>query len=117
MHHLIFLTVCTQSGKIPNEGLCDDCIRTEYFEVGTEPTEFCDVHYKGIICAYDGKIACETCPFATEGVATLPLKESELLDYGKNNIVDNHCCHNSEFYAQENYQDILNAQMWEIMSR
>ena len=109
--------ICSESGKIPNEGLCDDHIRTEYFEVGTEPTEYCDVHYKGIICAYDGKIACETCPFAIEGVATLPLKESEALDYGKNNVEDNHCMHNSAFYAQENYQDILNAQMWEIQSR
>ena len=109
--------VCSQSGKLPREGLCDDYIKTEYFIEGTEPVEYCDIHYKGMVCGYDGKIACETCPFATEGIATLPLKESEVLDYGQNTIPDNHCCHNSQFFAQPNYQEILQQQMWEMQNR
>ena len=109
--------VCSDSGKLPRDGLCNDHIRTEYFIEGTEPVEYCDIHYKGIVCGYDGKIACESCPFATEGIATLPLKESEVLDYGQNTIPDNHCCHNSQFFAQPNYQEILQQQMWEMQSR
>ncbi len=109
--------VCSKSGKLPNAGLCDDCVRTEYFAVGTEPIEYCDVHYRGTICGYDGKIACDTCPFATDGIATLPLKESPELNYGTNEVSDNHCCHNHEFFAQPNYQDILNQQMWEMEQR
>lgn len=109
--------ICSQSGKLPNQGLCDEHIRSEYFEVGTTPEEFCDIHYQGIICGYDGKIACDTCPFATEGVATLPLKESPALDYGKNVVNDNHCMHNHEFFAQPNYEEILQNQMWEMMAR
>ena len=109
--------VCSQSGKLPRDGLCNDYIKTEYFIEGTEPVEYCDIHYKGIVCGYDGKIACESCPFATEGIATLPLKESEVLDYGQNTIPDNHCCHNSQFFAQPNYQEILQQQMWEMQSR
>ena len=109
--------ICSKSGKLPNAGLCDDCIRTEYFAVGTEPYEYCDVHYKGMVCGYDGKIACESCPFAYEGVATLPLQESDALDYGKNGVPDNHCCHNSSFFSRPDYQDILNQQMWEMQNR
>ena len=109
--------VCSQSGKLPRDGLCNDYIKTEYFIEGTEPVEYCDIHYKGIVCGYDGKIACESCPFATEGIATLPLKESEVLDYGQNTIPDNHCCHNSQFFAQPNYQEILQQQMWEMQNR
>jgi len=108
--------ICSKSGKLPNPGLCDDCIRTEYFAVGTEPTEYCDIHYQGRICGYDGKIACESCPFAYDGVATLPLEEDPSLDYGQT-PQDTYCCHNQEFYQQENYQDILNQQMWEMQNR
>lgn len=112
------VTICSQSGKLPNPGLCDGCLRNEYFEVGTEPTETCDIHYNGTICGYDGKIACENCPFKTEGVALLPLKESSILDYGQlNGVEDNHCCHNNEFFMQPNYPDIINGQMWEMMNR
>ena len=111
-------TICTQSGKLPNPGLCDECLRTEYYEVGTTPTESCDVHYMGTICGYDGKIACENCPFKTEGVALLPLQESSVLDYGQmDGVTDNHCCHNSDFFLQPNYPDIISGQMYEMMTR
>ncbi len=112
------VTICSKSGKLPNPGLCDEFVRTEYFAVGTEPTEYCDVHYSGTICAYDGKIACENCPFKTEGVATLPLSESPLLDYGQpEGAGDNHCCHNDQFFAQPNAYDIIQSQQWEIYNR
>ncbi len=108
--------ICSESGKLPREGLCGDHVRMEYFEVGTEPYEYCDVHYMGNICGYDGKIACDTCPFAHEGVATLPLREDSSLDYGQT-TPNNYCCHNNAFFAQPNYQDILNQQMWEMQNR
>ncbi len=54
--------VCSLSGKLPTE-LCTDCIVTEYFAEGTVPTEYCDVHYSGTICAYTGLEADELCPF------------------------------------------------------
>ena len=74
------------------------------------------VHYRGTICGYDGKIACENCPFKQEGVATLPLHEDSSLDYGQS-TPNNYCCHNNAFFAQPNYQDILNQQMWEMQNR
>lgn len=112
------VSVCSQSGKLPNPGLCDDCIVSEYFAVGTEPTEYCDVHYNGTICAYDGKIACPNCPFKQEGVAILPLKEASVLDYGQpEGTQDNHCCHNDQFFAQPNANDIIQAQQWELYNR
>lgn len=109
--------ICSQSGKLPNHDLCSDYIRTEYFAIGTEPVEYCDVHYRGTICGYDGKIACENCPFKQEGVATLPLHEDSSLDYGQNGTPDNHCQHNAQFFAQPNAQDIINQQMYEMMGR
>ncbi|MCR5847547.1 MAG: transglycosylase domain-containing protein [Lachnospiraceae bacterium] len=109
--------VCSLSGKLPNEGLCNDCIRTEIFAEGTEPFERCDIHYKGIVCGYDGKIACDTCPFQVEGIATLPLREDPCLDYGQNSVPNNYCMHNSSFFAQPNFQEILNQQMWEMQNR
>lgn len=113
------VAICSQSGKLPNEGLCDDCIKSEYFAVGTEPTEYCDVHYKGIVCGYDGKIACPNCPFARDGIALLPLTEAHALDYGQpeGGVTDNHCCHNDAFFSQPNAFEILQAQEWEMMNR
>ncbi|MDR1704705.1 MAG: transglycosylase domain-containing protein [Clostridiales bacterium] len=52
------VTICARSGKLPVEGLCDHDpagiqLRTEYFEAGTEPTEYCDVHMSYTFCVYD----------------------------------------------------------------
>lgn len=59
--------ICTKSGKLAVEGLCDEYIGgstvvTEYFAKGTVPTEKCDVHYKVNICKDSGKITNEYCP-------------------------------------------------------
>ena len=56
--------VCALSGKLPVAGLCDNHIITEKFAEGTVPTEYCDVHYYGSVCAYTGLKATEVCPFA-----------------------------------------------------
>lgn len=76
-------TVCSSSGKLPVPGLCDACLKTEYFEEGTVPTEYCDLHYAGWICAVDGLPACESCPFKIGGVVTLNPIESPLLYKGE----------------------------------
>lgn len=57
------VTVCSKSGKLPVAGLCDGCLKTEYFAEGTEPTESCDVHYSGWLCQYTHQIASDLCPF------------------------------------------------------
>ena len=59
--------VCTQSGLAPVEGLCDSDPRgstviEEYFAVGTEPSELCDVHKAVEICSVSGLFATEFCP-------------------------------------------------------
>ena len=69
---LVQVEVCSESGLLPIPGLCDGCVVTEWFAEGTEPQYECDLHYAGMICAFDGKIACPHCPFAYEGVTLLP---------------------------------------------
>lgn len=94
-------TVCALSGKLPVEGLCDATLKTEYFDKDTVPTESCDVHYRGEICALDGLPATDECPFKTTGVATMT--ESGLK-----------CHHTAEFMSQANIQDILAGEQAEL---
>lgn len=59
--------ICTKSGKLAVEGLCDhdprgSMVRTEYFAKGTTPTEVCDNHVKVITCTESNQIATEFCP-------------------------------------------------------
>jgi len=59
--------ICTKSGKLAVEGLCDqyiggDTTKIEYFAKGTEPTEKCDIHVKAIICTESNAKATENCP-------------------------------------------------------
>lgn len=68
---IVTATVCSVSGKLPIEGLCDACLKTEYFAEGTVPTEMCDVHYQGDVCTHDGLPATECCPFKANGVITV----------------------------------------------
>lgn len=60
---IVTASVCSKSGKLPIEGVCDGCVITEYFAEGTVPTTTCDVHYYSNICAYTGLTATEECPF------------------------------------------------------
>lgn len=64
---IVSAQICTKSGKLAVEGLCDEyvggsTVRTEYFARGTVPTEKCDIHAKVTICKDTGKIANEYCP-------------------------------------------------------
>ena len=60
---IVTAAVCSKSGKLPIQGVCDGCVVTEYFAEGTVPTTTCDVHYFSNICAYSGLTATEECPF------------------------------------------------------
>ncbi len=119
-------TVCSRSGKQPIAGLCDGTLYSEYFEEGTVPTESCDVHYAGTICALDGCPACETCPFKAAGVFELtpevpPALQSGFVNYSPTNsayttttdengntvTVLNHCRHTPEYMTQEGIEGII----------
>ncbi len=67
---IVTATVCSQSGKLPVTGLCDACLKTEYFAEGTVPTDTCDVHYTGNYCLYDNLPATDLCPFAVQRIMT-----------------------------------------------
>ncbi len=59
--------VCAESGLMPVEELCalderEGTVIEEYFAVGTEPTEPCDVHKAVEICSVSGLFATEFCP-------------------------------------------------------
>lgn len=125
--------ICSKSGKLPIPGLCDveGCVRTEYFAEGTVPTENCDIHYQGDICNYDHLPASPDCPFKVSGILELPLVEDESLISGSTTIVQNpdgtqtvntpatsnQCQHNAEFFANPDYESIINQQAHEIELR
>lgn len=123
---IVSATVCSRSGKQPIAGLCDGTLYTEYFEEGTVPTESCDVHYAGTMCAIDGLPATENCPFKTTGVFELtpevpPALQSGFVNYtpansayttvtdenGNTTQVLNTCHHTYEFMMQEGIDGIL----------
>lgn len=125
---IVTATVCSQSGKLPVPGLCDGTLKTEYFEEGTVPTETCDVHYQGDVCQYDNLPASPNCPFKVPGILTLTPVEPEALQNGSavrdeaGNIVStgattNYCQHNDEFFANPDYQFVINSQAAEIATR
>ncbi len=62
--------VCSQSGKLPVAGLCDQDPRgsqlvTDYFATDQVPTETCDIHIKVTICNDTGEIARSGCTNTT----------------------------------------------------
>lgn len=128
---IVQVEICTQSGKLPVPGLCDGNTRTEYFEEGTEPTESCDIHYQGNICAYDNLPASAECPFWYYGTGTFPLAEDEALIEGSTVITENadgtqtvntpqtrsRCQHDAAFFANPDYETVLNQQQWEMNQR
>lgn len=128
--NIVTATVCTQSGKLPIAGLCDAHLTTEYFEEGTIPSEYCDVHYAGKVCAYDGLPACEGCPFSVDGVLTLNPIENEALQWGSlprdeaGNVIEgataqtsNQCRHNGVFMADPNAYNLIQQQWAELEIR
>lgn len=127
---IVTVTVCSQSGKLPVAGLCDATLTTEYFETGTEPTESCDVHYSGLICAYDQLPASDGCPMCINGVlslipvenealhdGSLPRDEEGVLIEGGTVQTRNTCQHDSVFFSNPDYQYILQQQWNELYAR
>ena len=124
-------TVCSRSGRLPIPGVCDATLVTEFFADGTVPTESCTVHYQGDICNYDQRPASPDCPFKYTGVTELPLQEDPSLANGSTTIVQNpdgtqsvngpntaaHCQHDAAFYANPDYEAIINQQRMEIELR
>ncbi len=64
---IVTCSVCKKSGKLAVAGVCDcdprgSMVYTEYFEEGTEPTEYCDKHYLGNVCTETHMFANSECP-------------------------------------------------------
>ena len=115
---IVTATVCSKSGKLPISGLCDGCLKTEYFAQGTTPTASCDVHYRGAICEYSGLPACEGCPFKVEGVTELHPSETLNTIQSEYNLAKSRMCpHNTEFYLTAGAQATIAQQSAELEQR
>ncbi|MBR4580733.1 MAG: transglycosylase domain-containing protein [Lachnospiraceae bacterium] len=115
---IVTATVCSKSGRLPIAGLCDGCLKSEYFAQGTVPTASCDVHYAGAICEYSGRPACEGCPFKVEGVTELHPSETVNTIQSEYNLAKSRMCpHNTEFYLQPGAQAIIAQQSLELEQR
>lgn len=122
--------VCSRSGKLPGPA-CNGHIVTEYFDENTVPTDMCNICYDGLICAYTGQVACENCPFKTQGHAELPLIEDSSLWPGSTIITQNpdgtttvtepqttnNCPHDAAFFEQPDAYGILEMQRLELETR
>lgn len=67
---IVTAKICTKSGKLAVEGLCDhyiggNTVQLEYFRKGTEPTEYCDIHVKASVCKDSHALATENCPLSS----------------------------------------------------
>ncbi len=123
--------VCARSGKQPIPGLCDAHLKTEIFEDGTVPTDFCNVHFQGVLCDHDRIPASDECPFKIDATVELPLLEDPLLHEGSTVITENEdgtqtiikprtterCQHDAAFFAQPDSDALVNQHRWEIQWR
>ncbi|MBO4337927.1 MAG: transglycosylase domain-containing protein, partial [Lachnospiraceae bacterium] len=101
---IVTATVCSKSGKLPIGGICNDGTTTEYFAKGTVPTETCDVHFSGMVCAATGLAATSTCPYQTPGVI-------ELIPEDDGTVKTKYCPHTIEYLANpDNAQALAEAQ-------
>ena len=71
------------------------------------------------------------CPFQNTGIETLPLVEDPALEQGSTTIIENpdgtqtvsvpvtsnHCQHDAMFFANPDYEAIINQQQWEMGQR
>ncbi len=116
---IVSATICSQSGKLPNEALCGNTLRVEYFTPDTVPTETCDVHYQGTVCAYSQLPASEGCPFAATGILSM-LPENERILTGLANAdgtAQDTCPHTPEFMADPAAEAIIAQQRMELELR
>ena len=139
---IVTAQVCSKSGKLPVPGLCDGCIKNEYFAEGTVPTTSCNVHYAGAVCAYSYLTspvpASPECPFKVSGVLTLnpdtlapPVGEGmEEGTEGETTLSPDTtedpaalaavqtptvtCQHNAMFFATPGYESLLQLQQAEM---
>ncbi len=113
-------TVCAKSGKLPNE-LCQATLKVEYFTPDTVPTETCDVHYSGIVCAYSALPAADSCPFAAPGVLEMSPENERLLagqaTVNEDGTVSNVCMHDALFMAQPGAEAVIDQQRLELELR
>lgn len=111
---IVTATVCADSGKSPIPGVCPT--KSEIFAEGTVPTEACDVHYVGEVCAYDNLPASPECPFKISRVVTMSFPEDPALQSGSSHRggTGARCQHNAAFFANPDYESILAAQRWEL---
>ena len=118
---IVTATVCSQSGKLPIPGMCDETLKTEYFAKGTVPTETCDVHYQEMVCEYSGLPATEFCPFGVPGTVTMTPALDAALSGNVNQNADgtaaNQCPHNAAFFADPNANAIIAQQQLELDAR
>lgn len=139
---IVTATVCARSGKLPIDGLCSGTMRTEYFAEGTVPTATCDVHYAGQVCQYCSLPAYEGCPFKVESVLELtPIEDISLqsgsaaasgqpvqpqpeqpvgedgTDVQPPSTPMNMCPHSPEFFANPDWEAIVNGQRAEMEQR
>lgn len=121
-------TICSRSGKLPIDGLCNAHLATEYFAEGNVPTDTCDVHYSGMVCVQTGLCATETCPFKLPGTLELSPIEHSNIQSGSTTVDDNGnvittarttnvCPHNAEFFANPDYASILLQQQAELAAK
>lgn len=109
---IVSQAVCSESGLLPIPGLCNTV--SESFAEGTVPTTSCNIHYQGNVCGYDLKPATEECPFKQPGVLTLPLIEDASLSKGSGGAqTSGHCQHDASFFANPDYEIIINQQSME----
>ena len=113
-------TVCAKAGKLPNE-LCQSTLKVEYFTPDTVPTETCDVHYSGIVCAYSALPAADSCPFAAPGVLEMAPENERLLagqaTVNEDGTVSNVCMHDALFMAQPGVEAVIDQQRLELELR
>ncbi|MFV0517600.1 MAG: transglycosylase domain-containing protein [Aminipila sp.] len=128
---IVQATVCSRSGKLAIPGICDATLITEYFAEGTVPTEICDVHYEGYVCAYDNLPASADCPFKYLGHLELTPIENEALQVGSTSMIKNEdgsiiyqtprtsnlCQHDALFFSDPNYEAIIAGQQLELNQR
>lgn len=80
--NIVSAKICTKSGLLAVDGVCDhmegtSCVRTEYFEKGTQPTEQCNVHTKVTICKESGLPAGQYCPDTCKEDKVYMIKEEK----------------------------------------
>lgn len=130
---IVTASVCSKSGRLPIAGICDGCVRTEYFAEGTVPTETCDVHYTSNICAYTGLTATELCPFRQTSISEhipMRLQDTSLASALKGQAIPDStgvnttdpaatdpsqmCPHNNVFFAAPNAQEVIQQQALQL---